>query len=61
MGVDSLRTRLSSLLLGQIASELPSLIDEINEKINSCRLQLQKLSDPRATVDEQRIYLLYIS
>lgn len=61
VGVDSLRTRLSSLLLGQIASELPSLIDEINEKINSCRLQLQKLGDPRATVDEQRTYLLHIS
>jgi hypothetical protein len=56
-----LRTRLSGLLLGQIASELPSLIDEINAKVNSCRLQLQKLGDPRATVDEQRSYLLHIS
>jgi hypothetical protein len=61
VGVDALRTRLSSLLLGQIASELPSLIDEINIKANSCRMQLQKLGDPRATVDEQRLYLLHIS
>jgi hypothetical protein len=61
VGVDSLRTRLSGLLLGQIASELPSLIDEINAKVNSCRLQLQKLGDPRATVDEQRSYILHIS
>ena len=61
VGVDSLRTRLSGLLLGQIASELPSLIDEINAKISSCRMQLQKLGDPRATVDEQRSYLLHIS
>ncbi|KAI3097124.1 hypothetical protein CBS147333_9398 [Penicillium roqueforti] len=60
VGVDSLRTRLSSLLLGQIASELPSLINEINSKINSCRSQLQKLGDPRATLDEQRSYLLHI-
>lgn len=59
--MDSLRTRLSSLLLGQIASELPSLIHEINSKINSCRYQLQKLGDPRATLDEQRSYLLHIS
>ncbi|KAJ5775854.1 uncharacterized protein N7511_000865 [Penicillium nucicola] len=61
VGVDSLRNRLSSLLLGQIASELPSLINEINSKINSCRSQLQKLGDPRATLDEQRSYLLHIS
>ncbi|KAJ5264459.1 hypothetical protein N7505_007252 [Penicillium chrysogenum] len=61
VGVDALRTRLSSLLLGQIASELPSLIDEINIKANSCRMQLQELGDPRATVDEQRLYLLHIS
>lgn len=61
MGVDSLRPRLSSLLLGQIAGELPSLINEINTKINTCRLQLQKLRDPRATLDEQRSYLLHIS
>lgn len=61
VGVDSLRTRLSRLLLCQIASELPSLINEINSKINSCRSQLQKLGDPRATLDEQRLYLLHIS
>ncbi|KAF7516649.1 hypothetical protein PCG10_002038 [Penicillium crustosum] len=61
VGVDSLRPRLSSLLLGQIAGELPSLINEINTKINTCRLQLQKLRDPRATLDEQRSYLLHIS
>ncbi|KAF4766498.1 hypothetical protein HAV15_010411 [Penicillium sp. str.  len=60
VGVDSLRTRLSGLLLGQIASELPSLINEINAKFKSCQLQLQKLGDPRATVDEQRSYLLHI-
>ncbi|CAI7647550.1 unnamed protein product [Penicillium viridicatum] len=58
VGVDSLRTRLSSLL---IASELPSLINEINSKINSCRSQLQKLGDPRATLNDQRSYLLHIS
>ncbi|KAJ5474116.1 hypothetical protein N7475_003682 [Penicillium sp. IBT 31633x] len=60
VSVDSLRTRLSGLLLGQIASELPSLINEINAKFKSCQLQLQKLGDPRATVIEQRSYLLHI-
>ena len=60
VGVDSLRTRLSGLLLGQIASELPSLINEINIKVKSCQLQLQELGDPRATVHDQRSYLLHI-
>lgn len=32
VGVDGLRSRLSKVLLGQIAAELPSLIDEIKAK-----------------------------
>jgi len=61
LGVVKLRDRLSKVLLGQIASELPSLIDEINIKSNACRSRLDKLGEPRATLDEQRRYLLYIS
>jgi GTPase SAR1 family protein len=61
VGVDSLRARLSRLLLGQIAGELPSLIDEINSKMISCREQLKKLGDPRVTLEEQKLYLLHIS
>jgi len=61
LGVDKLRNRLSKVLLRQIAAELPSLIDEIEIKSNACRSRLDKLGEPRATLDEQRLYLLYIS
>ena len=57
-GVDKLRKRLSKVLLGQIAAELPSLIDEIDNKSKACRRQVNKLGLPRATLDEQRHYLL---
>ncbi|KAI9705615.1 MAG: hypothetical protein M1836_006371 [Candelina mexicana] len=46
LGVDRLRSRLSKVLLGQIAAELPSLIDEIGVKSNACRSRLDKLRDP---------------
>lgn len=61
LGVDKLRKRLSKVLLRQIAAELPSLIDEIEIKSNACRSRLDKLGEPRATLDEQRLYLLHIS
>jgi hypothetical protein len=61
LGVDKLRNRLSKVLLRQIAAELPSLIDEIEIKSNACRSLLDKLGKPRATLDEQRLYLLHIS
>ncbi|KAF7618002.1 hypothetical protein AFLA_006909 [Aspergillus flavus NRRL3357] len=61
VGIDTLRQRLSKLLLGQIATELPSLIDEIQSKMDLCVKGLEKLGEPRATLKEQRSYLLHIS
>ena len=61
LGVKKLRNRLSKVLLGQIAAELPSLIKEIEIKSNTCRTRLDKLGEPRTTLDEQRCYLLHIS
>ncbi|KAH7390994.1 P-loop containing nucleoside triphosphate hydrolase protein [Phaeosphaeria sp. MPI-PUGE-AT-0046c] len=58
LGITPLRERLSKLLLGQIAAELPSLIEEIEAKSTACRAQLQKLGQPRASIEEQRLYLL---
>ncbi|KAF1994756.1 hypothetical protein P154DRAFT_501389 [Amniculicola lignicola CBS 123094] len=58
LGIVLLRERLSKLLLSQIAAELPSLIDEIELKSTACRAQLQKLGQPRTTIEEQRLYLL---
>lgn len=61
VGISSLRTRLSKLLLGQIAAELPSLIEDIKAKEGNCRKQLERLGLPRLTLHEQRSYLLNIS
>ncbi|KAL2803302.1 P-loop containing nucleoside triphosphate hydrolase protein [Aspergillus granulosus] len=61
VGIDTLRTRLSKVLLSQIATELPSLIKEIEDRINHCKSRLQRLGEPRVTVDEQKAYLLKIS
>src|SRR5689334_6537051 len=47
LGIEKLRGRLSKVLLGQIASELPSLA-EMDEKSRSCQDQLDGLGDPRA-------------
>ena len=61
LGIDKLRSRLSKVLLGQIAAELPSLINEIEVKSNACRSQLDKLGDPRVSLAEQQLYLLRLS
>lgn len=58
LGIAPLRERLNKLLLDQIAAELPSLIDEIELKSTVCRTQLQRLGLPRASIEEQRLYLL---
>jgi GTPase SAR1 family protein len=61
LGIAPLRERLSKVLLAQIAAELPSLIEEIDVKSASCRTRLQKLGQPRASIEEQRHYLLNLS
>jgi hypothetical protein len=43
LGIAPLRKRLSKLLLGQIAAELLSLIDEIDVKSTACRNQLERI------------------
>ncbi|KAI2466285.1 P-loop containing nucleoside triphosphate hydrolase protein [Annulohypoxylon bovei var. microspora] len=61
LGINELRKKLSSVLLRQIAFELPSLIREINLKLDDSREDLEKLGEPRRTLDEQRLRLLQIS
>ncbi|KAL7935186.1 P-loop containing nucleoside triphosphate hydrolase protein [Trichoderma chlorosporum] len=61
LGIASLRSRLSKLLLHQIASELPSLMDEIAREIDSCETELGKFGQPRISAQEQRIYLIQLS
>ncbi|KAI0877379.1 dynamin family protein [Hypoxylon argillaceum] len=61
LGVKELRTKLSEVLLKQIATELPGLIEEIDNKLQECRSQLNQLGQPRATAYEQKLYLINIS
>ncbi|KAH6857010.1 P-loop containing nucleoside triphosphate hydrolase protein [Chaetomium sp. MPI-CAGE-AT-0009] len=61
LGIDKLRSRLSRVLLGQIATELPSLMDEIEQRFKSCETRLEKLGAPRASPEEQRLYLVQLS
>ena len=46
VGINYLRAQLSKLLLGQIATELPSLIDEIQAKSEESCSRLDKLGKP---------------
>ncbi|KAK7751822.1 hypothetical protein SLS62_006308 [Diatrype stigma] len=61
LGILELRTRLSDVLLRQIATELPSLISEIDTEFTSCQKQLESFGVARSTSDEQRKCLLQIS
>lgn len=61
LGIEALRHRLSQVLLHQIVSELPSLVEDIEIKSGACRDHLEKLGQPRATLEDQRMYLFSIS
>ena len=61
LGIVPLRERLSKLLLVQIAAELPSLVEEIELKSAACRTGLEKLGQPRASIEEQGQYLITLS
>ncbi|KAK4446965.1 interferon-induced GTP-binding protein Mx [Podospora aff. communis PSN243] len=61
LGVGRLRGRLSKVLLRQIAAELPNLIEEIDGKFTACQDQLLKLGKPRASLEEQRLYMFDLS
>lgn len=61
VGVDSLRHRLSNILIEQIKRYLPSLMDDIKSNINECEKKLAKLGDSRSTAEEQRLFLLKVS
>lgn len=61
LGIRKLRERLSKVLLGQIATELPSLVNEIEVKLGVCISQLQKLGEPRTKLEEQQLYLFRLT
>jgi hypothetical protein len=61
VGIDSLRRRLSTILLKHIYHNLPGLISDIQSKITERKEKLAKLGAARATPQQQRGFLLGIS
>lgn len=61
VGIESLRGRLSKLLLKHLIKELPSLKIEILTKLQSTVEKIRKLGEKRSTVEEQRMTLVKIS
>ncbi|KAH9885369.1 dynamin family protein [Xylariomycetidae sp. FL2044] len=61
VGIQELRTKLSNVLVRQIAIELPSLIRDIETNTIACGEKLKALGVPRSTEEEQRLELLQVS
>ncbi|CAN9170146.1 unnamed protein product [Alternaria alternata] len=61
VGIDSLRERLSKVLLNHLIKELPSLKDEMVSKLQGTIVEIEKLGDRRDTAHEQRMVLMKIS
>jgi GTP-binding protein EngB required for normal cell division len=60
-GVAALRIRLSSVLKGQILSQLPSLVQDVENGIRECTEKLERLGPIRTTYEQQLKYLLRMS
>ncbi|KAI1342492.1 P-loop containing nucleoside triphosphate hydrolase protein [Xylariaceae sp. FL0016] len=56
-GVDTLRKRLSTILLDHIKNNLQGLIESIEEQINDRQQRLTRLGEPRTTPKELRSYM----
>jgi len=60
-GVAALRIRLSSVLKGQILSQLPSPVQDVENGIRECAEKLERLGPIRTTYEQQLKYLLHMS
>ena len=61
LGIEALRTRLSSLLFDHIKRELPALRQDLDAALMETNGQLDKLGSQRATTQECRNYLTKLS
>jgi hypothetical protein len=61
VGINSLRERLSKLLLNHLVKELPALKEEISSKLKITIEEIEKLGEKRDTSNEQRLVLTRIS
>lgn len=58
VGIKTLRSRLSKVLLDQIKAELPALVLDIENNLEDCETKLAKLGTKRTAIEEQRFFLL---
>lgn len=61
VGIEALRRRLCGILLDQIKTYLPTLMEDMESNIRECKKRLDKLGDSRDTLDRQRLFLLKLS
>ncbi|PVI06772.1 GTP-binding protein [Periconia macrospinosa] len=61
VGIDSLRERLSKLLLNHLIKELPSLKREMDSKLRETYEAIDELGESRSTFEEQRRELMKVS
>ncbi|CAK7237378.1 hypothetical protein SCUCBS95973_009938 [Sporothrix curviconia] len=61
LGIDTLRPRLSTVLMDQILAQLAPILKDIEDQLQECEEGLARLGTPRATVLEQRQYLSRVS
>lgn len=61
VGIVTFKHRLSTVLQGQILSELPSLMSDVVGGIEECQVRLDRLGASRGSIADQRRYLHSIS
>jgi hypothetical protein len=61
VGINSLRTRLSSVLFDQIKVELPRLVEDIESRVRSTRAARDRLGPERSRIEEQQSFLIELS
>lgn len=61
VGIQSLQEKMSKVLFDQIRNELPTLIEDLEEKTDTCRRTLEKLGPSRDGLVNQQTFLVQIS
>lgn len=61
LGIDSLRTRLSTMLEQHMRANLSEVVDVININLKTSKEELQNLGSPRADTQQQGVYLTELS
>lgn len=57
-GIKALRARLSTMLLAVVQNELPTLVWDMEKRLNTCTERIEQLGPARNTVELRRSYLI---